>query len=151
MLFRSRITRPEAKIEGLDEIVKVDQFFSRVDKAFDRDHTILSARKVIGSDTLENFTRTLAAQHRPASFDWHRRYLSPKKPSCANEPATTVADNAEDAKVQNDSIDKMSSKFVCESCGKAVTDGVANYCAINKPRFASKIYCMACQRDIPET
>lgn len=75
----ARIGRPKIKIDGLDSIIKNDQFKTRIDKVIDGDNNPLGMAKLIGSDTLEDFVRRLAAIHMPIDFNWHAKFGLPKE------------------------------------------------------------------------
>jgi len=70
----ARIGRPKTKIEGIDSIIKNDQLKTRIDKEYYSNHNPLLAVRLIGRDTLEDFARSLAAAHKPVSFDWPSRF-----------------------------------------------------------------------------
>lgn len=74
----ARINRPKTKIDEIDSIIKNDQFKAKIDKSFDADNNPLTLAKLISSETLEEFARSLAAIHRPIEFDWHAKFGLPK-------------------------------------------------------------------------
>lgn len=149
---KARIGRPKARVEGIECIIKNDQFFKTVDKAVD-ENGILSMGKLIGSDTLEDIARRIAALHRPASFDWAAKFGLPAivaapvpqvvkpKPAAEAEPAPNAAQSAEGGKPK--------SKLVCHSCGEPVAYKVAKFCWFNKRKFGGNIFCMDCQNMLP--
>lgn len=160
---KARIVRPKAKVEGIECVIKNDQFFKMVDKAVE-ENGILSMGKLIGSDTLEDIARRIAALHRHASFDWAAKFGLPAtvadpapkraapvpqaaqpKPTIATaapatrpEPAPNAASSPKDGKPK--------SKLVCHSCGKQVARSVAKFCWFNKAKFGGNIFCMDCQK-----
>jgi hypothetical protein len=134
----ARITRPKVKIDGLDQIIKVDQVGTYISKIFDENSNPLLMAKIVASDTLENFARRLAFIHRPAFFDWHAKFGLPK------------FDEEASAKITVDSNKKAEnrSKLICKACGIPVTHNVAKFCWFNKQKFNGDIYCMDCQKKI---
>ncbi|MCE9569956.1 MAG: NERD domain-containing protein [Rhodocyclales bacterium] len=145
----ARITRPKAKTEGMDDILKADQIKARIEKEFDNDNNILTAAKIVGSDTLKDFAARLAAMHVPASFDWHAKFGLPKQTATparpadkATAPAPAVADKAAEES-------KKKSKLACSSCGETVAYNVAKFCWFNKAKFEGNVYCMDCQKKLP--
>lgn len=144
------ITRPKAKIEGLDDIVKADQVKTRIDRAYLGDKATVPTVKLIASENLEEFARRLAALHRPASMDWHARFGLPRpvgEPVVATDSA--LAQSHEPALPAPDQDSEKKSKLTCCACGKTVSYSVAKFCWFNKPRFGGKVYCMDCQKTVP--
>lgn len=87
----ARISRPNAKIEGLDSIIKNDQFRSFVDRAADGDNNPLTIAKLIGQDTLEGFARSIADLHKPITFNWAAKFGLSELPPSANRNAVPTA------------------------------------------------------------
>jgi hypothetical protein len=137
----ARISRPKGKVEGVNDILKVDQIKTRIDRDIDTETSVLSIAKVIGSDTLEEFAKKLSAQHKPASFDWHARFGLPKYPPPAYPPAQPEA--------HPEGSEAKKSKLVCSACGMPVSQSVARFCGFNKRRFGGKVFCMTCQKNVP--
>lgn len=73
---KARIGRPKGKVEGIECVIKNDQFFTTVNKAVD-ENGILSMGKLIGQDTLEDLARMIVTLHRPASFEWAAKFGLP--------------------------------------------------------------------------
>lgn len=155
---KARIGRPKAKVEGVECVIKNDQFFKTVDKAVD-ENGILSMGKLIGSDTLEDLARRIAALHRPASFDWAAKFGLPAtvavpapKPSAPVQPAARAKPAAEPEaapEAERPSEDgKPKSKLACHSCGEQVAYNVAKFCWFNKARFGGNVFCMDCQKKV---
>lgn len=153
----ARISRPKTKIDGIEQVIKNDQLKARIDKNIDADNNILSAAKIVGSDTLEDFTRRLAAAHKPVSFDWAAKFgLSATPPAAPVKPAEKAAPAAEPTKAPvkeasaAEAGEGKKSKQVCHSCGEPVANNVASFCRFNKPRFGGNIFCMECQKNVPK-
>jgi hypothetical protein len=159
----ARISRPKAKVDGVEEILKVDQLASRIEKDLNGS-SLLAATKAIGQDTLEDLARRLVAEHQPASKDWHARF-GLKKPETAPAPthaAPTVAALVEQPVAKTSKKPKepaeglestqekgeRKSKLVCASCNDAVPYNVAKFCWFNKPKFGGNVYCMECQKTV---
>ncbi len=151
----ARISRPKVKIDGIDMVIKNDQLKARIDRNIEKDNNILGAAKLVGQDTLEDFSRRLAAAHKPISLNWAAKFGLP-----ASAPATVAtvrpAANAEPVFVATQpagtlgvSEESKRSKLTCSSCGNAVAYNVAKFCWFNKPRFGGKVFCMECQKAIP--
>ena len=148
----ARISRPRAKIEGMEAIIKNDQIFKFIDKAIDQSNNPLLMAKVIGQDTLEALARDIATLHKPISFDWTAKFgmskESPAKPEPAPEPlkAETYVPILKAAQPAAEQEHKPKQKLICHSCGAAVGYNVAKFCWFNKPKFGGNIYCMECQK-----
>lgn len=154
----ARISRPKAKIDGMDAIIKNDQVFKYIDKAIDQSNNPLMMAKIIGQDTLEALARDIAKLHRPIAFDWTAKFGLPKEPpampAAKPEPAPQ-APKAEAAAVPmpeaappTEPEQKPKQKLVCHSCGTSVGYNVAKFCWFNKPKFGGNIYCMDCQKTV---
>ncbi len=157
----ARIGRPKAKIDGLDWIIRNDQLQTRIDKEIDANNNPLLAVRLIGSETLEDFARRLAAAHKPASFDWFGRFGMPVnapeiiKPAPRVEPEPAGPLNQPDLgntkEAGAEASDDKKSKLACATCGTIVAYNVAKFCWFNKPRFGGNVYCMDCQKAVPKS
>ena len=161
----ARISRPKAKGWWNDGIVKADSVKARIEKTLDSDNNILFAAKIIGTDTLENFAKGLAALHAPASFDWYAKFGLPRVAPVQEksveivkvpEPVVQVDAKVEpvvEVSVQAEPVAQVAdgekkSKLSCSSCGNSVQYNVAKFCWYNKLRFGGKVYCFECQKNI---
>lgn len=156
----ARISRPKAKVEGIDMVIKNDQLKTRIDRDIDKDNNILGAAKIIGQNTLEDFARKLAAAHAPISFDWTAKFslpavapatVVPVRPVAKAEPVATptlveATVAAEPTDTLETSEDGKKSKLACAACSTIVAYNVAKFCWFNKPRFGGKVFCMECQK-----
>ena len=146
----ARITRPKAQVDGLDEILKVDQIKARIDKSIDVNNNPLAMAKIIASDTLEDFALQLKALHKPIAFDWYAKFglsrepVAPPSPADIPQKQSFVDETLAEPKVETE----KKSKLVCISCGAPVTYSVAKFCWFNKPRFGGHVYCMDCQQKV---
>jgi hypothetical protein len=161
----ARISRPKAKLDGLDAVLKNDQLKARIDKVIDADNNPLGFAKLIGSDTLEEFARALASEHRPIRIDWPAKFGLPAQ-SPASRPSQRAAattftpigagtspgrrPTVPASERQGDGAAEKQSKLVCAACGTAVSYSVARFCWFNKPRFGGLVYCMDCQKKVPK-
>ena len=154
----ARISRPKAKIDGLENIIKNDQFKARIDKSIDDDKNPLGMAKLIGIDTLEDFARKIAAIHRPIEFDWHAKFgLSKESPAVQSlallansetlKPPVARRSKADES-VDMVAEEKPKQKLICYTCGSSVTYAVAKFCWFNKPKFGGNIFCMECQKKV---
>lgn len=93
LISDGRITRPKAKVAGLDTLIRTELLVRHVEATFDKGNP-LDIVKVVGTDTLENFARQLVALHQPIEYDWERRFklASPKPAQQAAQPAPPVAE-----------------------------------------------------------
>lgn len=163
----ARITRPKAKLVGLDQVIKNDQLKARIDKDIDKDNNILTAAKIVGHDTLEDFARRLAAAHKPISFDWAAKFgLPPVAPTPApkvtpaSQPAQVLVSKPVEvaepvvapapAPVATPTVEgeTKKSKLICHKCSDPVTYTVAKFCWFNKAKFGGNVYCMECQKTV---
>jgi hypothetical protein len=135
----ARIGRPRRDVNGLDEVIKADQLKTRLFDEFDRTPAWKIAG-LIGADGLEKLARDLVALHRPAAFDWGRRFglgNAPAGPAGVESAATMGGER------------KRSSGHRCARCGEPVSFAVVRFCWNNRTRFGGSVYCMSCQTTFP--
>jgi hypothetical protein len=155
----ARISRPKAKIDGIEMVIKNDQLRAKIDRDIDKDNNILGAAKLIGHDTLADFASRLAAAHEPIKFDWAAKFglpavaptpVAPASPVKAAPKEQTVSQPSEAAPVSasEEPSGNKKSKLACSSCGTVVAYNVAKFCWFNKPRFGGKVFCMDCQKSV---
>ena len=157
----ARISRPKAKIDGSEAIIKNDQIFKYIDKSIDQNNNPLLMAKIVGQDTLEALAREIARLHKPMAFDWAAKFGLPKDPPvppAAKPEPVPVAPKAEAAvevqvpeNAKPAAEEKPKQKLVCHSCGASVGYNVAKFCWFNKPKFGGNIYCMDCQKTVSAT
>jgi hypothetical protein len=100
------------------------------------------APRIVGTDTIERLARQLVALHKPASVDWAARFGVAQKlaPALIGERAPTKTTEPDQISVA-----------ACKSCGRGVSAKVAQYCADQADRFAGRILCYTCQRQVRRT
>ncbi len=146
----ARITRPAAKIAGLEAVIKNDQLKARIEKDIDSDNNPLTMARVVSQDTLEDFARRLAAAHKPIIFDWVARFGLPTEPTAS--PPVEIWTKPQAVAVTTPVVgEEKKSKLICAACGSAVAYNVAKFCWFNKPRFGGKVFCMECQKTVPKS
>ena len=156
----ARIGRPNAKVAGLDSIIKNDMLFKTISKSVDESSPLQMA-KVVGQDTLETLARQIAALHRPIEINWAAKFglvepadaaanpMAPASPLVAQRVASSTpasAATAPRAEPQEHDARKAKQPLVCKSCASAVPYNVAKFCWFNKQRFGGNLYCMDCQK-----
>jgi hypothetical protein len=139
---KARIGRARRAIDGIDEVIKVEQLKTRLFDEFAR-ASPLRMRRVIGTEGLESFARDLAGLHRPASFDWPRRFGLPAVAPAAAAPQPSPA---EPSPAPWDSH-RRGSGHRCASCGEPISFAVVRFCWNNKARFNGAEYCIPCQQN----
>ncbi len=116
----ARVTRPSTRVNGIDDLVKVDQIQTRITNR----KRILSVRKRISLDTLEKFALRLTDQHIPQQINWHAKFGLTYTPAHRNLSLS------------------------CYSCGALVTENVSKFCHTNNARFSGNVYCIRCQSNL---
>lgn len=139
----ARITRPKtkagrARVEGLDTVIKVDQLMQVINAASEARGLKVTPR-IVGTDTIERLARQLTALHRPASVDWAARFgvAARSAPRTIEEPLPPKATEPDQVSVA-----------ACQSCGRGVSAKVVQYCRDQADRFAGRILCYSCQREV---
>ncbi|HOI15727.1 MAG TPA: nuclease-related domain-containing protein [Geobacteraceae bacterium] len=69
----SRVVKPSSSAFDLSCVIKADAFVSFADKSVDK-KSIIEAPKIIGSDTLREFSEKLVRLHRPATIDYAAKF-----------------------------------------------------------------------------
>lgn len=158
---KARISRPKTKVEGVESIIKNDQFGSLIDRAIEGDNNPLTLAKVIGPETLENFARAIAAQHKPIAFNWAGKFGLPEmSPASTHNPVAMARATPPPlptpaiAAVRGEALgsateeEKPKKKLICATCAEPVELKVARFCWFNKARFGECIYCRKCQQAV---
>jgi hypothetical protein len=151
----ARISRPKVKIEGIDTIIKNDQFQNKINQSIDAEMNPLGLAKLISSETLEQFAYQLAAVHHPIEFNWHAKFGLPQE-SLEAQPIKQVEVQVDQAKPKHAAsestieatADKPKKKLICHSCNEPVAYAVAKFCWFNKPKFGGNVFCMECQKKV---
>jgi hypothetical protein len=74
---KARITRPNGKVDGLDSVIKSDQLRTLIEQRIDGESvgsSLMTAGKLVSSDTLEEFAKQVARLHRPLRRDWSQTF-----------------------------------------------------------------------------
>lgn len=136
----ARITRPKSTFEGMECIIKNDQFSSHIDKEMAQ-MSPLMLTKVVGCDTLKDLAEKIALQHKPIEINWEGKFGLSK-------PAPLTVSSTQTTPPLTDATTSESKRYFCIACGKAVTSTVASFCWSNKTKFSGKVFCMNCQKNV---
>lgn len=110
----SNVLKPKAATFDLSTVVKADAFVSVVDKVMDK-KSIIEAPKLVGSDTLRDFSEKLARLHRPGSFDYAAKFgISYTDKIAATQAATIVSSPA--SPVYSSAAHESKDVFACRKC-----------------------------------
>lgn len=137
----SRIDRPSAAKFDTSAVIKADALVEAIGKRVDAMgvvNTLTTAAKMVSSETLEKFARSLARLHRPAKINYAEKFgviVQNLKPA-PKEKQPTGPELAAGTKAES----------VCESCGVDIESKVVYFCRMNKTKFAGKVLCQACQK-----
>lgn len=127
---KARITRPRAKVDGIETVIKAEQLADRVYEDVDlRLKTLV--QRFVSEKTIEQLARDLVALHRPASFDWAARFGLTQEIPAPAKPARGLPSDP--------------SGVACRQCGGSTTFAEVAFCRYNKPRFGGSVYCRPCQ------
>jgi hypothetical protein len=153
---QARISRPKAKIAGVDTIIKSDQFRTMVEQSNEADSNSWQITRLIGTETLENLARAIVAQHKPIEFDWAAKFglsgvASERLADTATSarttpPALPASEPSRVAEAVKEPAKGPKKKLICATCSEPVELRVARFCWFNKARFGDNIYCMECQK-----
>lgn len=135
----SRIDRPAAAKFDTSAVIKADALVEAIGKRVDAMgvvNTLATAAKMVSSETLESFARSLARLHRPARINYADKFgvnVLEEKPIAKEVPVSAVTGNE-------------GKKTTCEACGADLESKVVYFCRMNKAKFGGKILCQTCQR-----
>ena len=152
----ARIGRPKTKIEGIENIIKNDQFKAHIDKTLIEDNNFFSRAKKIGRDALADFAHKLARLHQPIEFKIYEKYGLPKVPPRSQQNVSNTQVKQQDPIAKPEAITAAldlaeathmtKQKIRCETCGETVTDKVVQFCLTKVSKYDGKIHCIKCQQ-----
>lgn len=138
----SRIDRPAAAKFDTSMVIKADALVESISKRVDAMgvvSTLATVGKMVSTETLETFARSLARLHRPAKINYADKFgvtAQDVKPAPAPKEQLASPESGTEAK----------GKGVCEACSAEVESKVVYFCRMNKAKFAGKILCQPCQK-----
>lgn len=152
----ARISRPKAKIAGIETILKNDQFKTHIDKVNEKDNNAFNLAKLIGSDTLKSFAKKLADMHIPICIDYYAKFGNSRIAVSHLRSEYLVSDKIVNASAQKTELEnnvkveteEAKKKLVCHQCGVKISFTVAKFCWNNNAKFGGNGYCMNCQRKV---
>ena len=152
----ARIGRPKIKIDGIENIIKNDQFKARIDQTLIDGSNFFAMAKKVGRVTLDDFARKLAALHQPIVFKVHEKYGLPKVVPTSQLDVNHTEDKQQAPIVKYEVVtaapgiaeaaQTTKQKILCHTCRESVTDKVAQFCLSKSSKYAGQIYCIKCQQ-----
>jgi len=110
----SNVLKPKAATFDLSTVIKADAFVSVVDKIMEK-KSIVEAPKLVGSDTLRDFSEKLARLHRPGSIDYAAKFgISNTDSINSTQKPTIVASPA--APVYSSAVHETKDALACRKC-----------------------------------
>lgn len=152
---RARISRPKAKVAGIEVVIKNDQLAAVIEKTMSEANPLIIA-KVVGAETVETLAKDLVKLHKPIQVDWKAKFgivdksdltisaAAPQSPEVATATVAPAADSPESGSSEVEHKPKQ--KLVCHGCSAPVAYNVAKFCWFNKSKFGGNVYCMDCQK-----
>jgi len=140
---KARISRPKAKVDGLDCIIKNDFLFKTIDTDIDNNNSPMVMAKIVSQETLENFAREVVNLHSPFTPNWAKKFGldTPIQEKQTNQKNTNNP-------ISKEEVEKPNKKLICFTCGEPIAYNVAKFCWFNKAKFGGNIFCMDCQKKI---
>lgn len=135
----ARINRPEINVEGLGEILKVDQIKTRIDKKMEGHSKLFNFVRSVGTEAIENFAEKLAELHTPISVNWAAKF------GLAFELQTQPFSPDE-----VNTLEQKRSTMTCISCERVVGPKETIFCS-NKLHFGGNVYCYTCQQSVTKS
>lgn len=137
----ARIDRPKskaaaAKIDGLETVIKIEQFIGTIEKSYDERNPFPAMARLVGKETIQDLGRQLVGLHRPATFDFAAKFGLTAAPRTTPVQAAALEISAKSS----------AARVSCESCGKGVSDRTMEFLRENKDRYGERVLCFDCQR-----
>jgi len=138
----SRIDRPAAAKLDTSMVIKADALVESISKRVDAMgvvSTLATVGKMVSTETLETFARSLVRLHRPAKINYADKFgvaAQDIKPAPVPKEQPAPPEPGIEAK----------GKSTCEACGVEVESKVVYFCRMNKAKFTGKILCQTCQK-----
>lgn len=110
----SNVLKPKTSTFDLSTVVKADAFVSVVDKIMEK-KSIVEAPKLVGSDTLRDFSEKIVRLHRPGSIDYAAKFgISNTNKINAVQAAEMVSSPA--APVYSTTVHESKDPLACRKC-----------------------------------
>jgi hypothetical protein len=132
------LVSPECNIsrERVEEdIIKMDMFSSRLEKYRNGAGNVFEIAKVVSSETIMEFARRLVEHHRPATFNFKKRF-GISAPASTNPPVAAE-------------LIPEKEQIFCAGCGVPLDSATVTLCRNNHKRLGDKILCRTCQDAAP--
>ncbi len=150
----ARIDRPEgppaAHVEGLDSVIKCDQFISMMDQSMDKRSIQDFMLGLAWLGTIESFARQLAALHRPIGIDWQKKFemaqLPPTAKVAAQQQSSMQGMALSNQATNPKALSSTPPRGSCQSCGRVISAKEIVYCRTNAARLRGRMLCYDCQR-----
>ena len=138
---------PECKVLGKRdgmEIIRMDMFARRMDDWANQAplSEMLSIAKIVSSETVMEFARSLASVHKPASFDFAAKF------GISSDISVRAMAESQGSTQIHSAIQPEKDSTECSKCNNAVDAKVVNFCRNNKARFEGRILCRECQKSL---
>ncbi len=128
---KSVLKRPDADKFDSSAVIKADSLTTVIEDRADSIGTVDALSSLVKMSTfsqIEKFGRDLVKLHRPASFDWKKKFGIHEMPSRTTSDATAG--------------------YYCAKCKVGISAKVARFCWSNKKRFKGKAFCIECQKEV---
>lgn len=142
----AKIDRPTNSRFDTSMVIKADAYSSHIEKEVENwsvASTLVTATKVIGSDTLEEFARKILRLHKPGKYNYAGKFG-------IDETAIKSISDQPPATKTKESVKPTATKS-CDNCGVEVEEKVAYFCRMNKVKFDGKLLCRSCQQPAKST
>lgn len=136
----SNVLKPKAATFDLSTVIKADAFVSLVDKVMEK-KSIVEAPKIVGSDTLRDFSEKLARLHRPGSIDYAAKFgISNDHAINVVQPASIVA--TPPAPVYSPVVPESKDVMACRNCN-------SKNIAVMYGKYGYYFKCSDCDNNTP--
>ncbi len=136
----SKVLKPNAATFDLSLVIKADAFVSVVSKDIEK-KSIIEAPKIVGSDTLQNFSEKLARLHRPGSIDYAAKFGIGNNGTINDVQAATIVATPAAPVYSLNSCEKAD-KHACKHCK-------SKNLAVNYGKYGYYFKCGDCAGNMP--
>lgn len=128
------------------EIIKRDMFGARMKEWYNESGDLWKVVKAVSPDTLREFAVSLAAQHRPITFDYAAKFgIAQSHAHNAGDAGSAPPVQPAQTRVAETPQPQSSTEKCCDACNAPLDAKVVTFCRLNAKRFAGRVLCRRCQ------
>lgn len=154
---RAIIKRPSPTAFDTSMVMKADQFNDWYTRYVNQEPTMMETAaqmlRIRGADTIEDFARRIAEQHKPKNPLELPEFMRPRLEArvVPHVPRSRHSRGGDTAVAERPvaTTGRFAPKAACATCGAKLTPRVSQYCQDYPKRFGGLQYCMVHQEQFP--